>query len=370
MSAEQDATFGVYLHIPFCRHRCDYCAFATWTDRTGLAYRYLDACEAQAATDLVDAPPVTSVFVGGGTPTLVDPAHLARVIASFGAAPGAEVTVECNPDDVTPDLLRAFAAGGVNRLSIGVQSLAEPVLHALGRTHDPANVRRAADAAHEVGIPFNVDLIYGVAGETMDQWQATLNGALALDPVHVSAYALTVEAGTPLAAQPDRHPDDDDQADKYQMATEVLGAAGYEWYEISNWAKPGHRCRHNLTYWLGGDYLAVGCAAHGYQDGRRYWNVRTPERYLDAVEADRSPVAADERLDADAHRLEALALLVRTGAGVPSDALDPEFVDGVLAGLVERFERVPPDWGVGDGERIVLTEAGRMLANEVALRLR
>lgn len=372
MNAGTPPSFGVYLHVPFCRHRCDYCAFATWTDRSELADRYLDACVTQAVTDLRAASAVTSVFVGGGTPTLVDPAHLARVIASFGAPSDAEVTVECNPDDVTPALLRAYADAGVNRLSIGVQSLAPPVLQALGRTHDPSNVQRAAAAAHEVGIPFNVDLIYGAAGETIAQWEATLRGALALEPVHVSAYALTVEAGTPLARQPDRHPDDDDQADKYRIATDLLGAAGFEWYEISNWARPGHRCWHNLTYWMGGDYLAVGCAAHGYRDGRRYWHVRTPERYVEAIEQGRSPVAADERLDADAHRLEALALLIRTGAGVPPEALAPDDVgdDGVLAGLVERVDRVGPEWGVGEGARLVLTETGRMLANEVALRLR
>jgi oxygen-independent coproporphyrinogen-3 oxidase len=364
------ARFGVYLHVPFCRHRCDYCAFATWTDRGHLVDAYLDACHAQAAADLSGAPPVTSVFVGGGTPTLVDPARLAALVAAFGAPPDAEVTVECNPDDVTVELLRTYADAGVNRLSIGVQSLAEPVLRALGRTHDTDNVRRAAEAAHAVGLGFNVDLIYGAAGETPEQFHDTVRGAVALEPVHVSAYALTVEAGTPLAADESRHPDDDDQADKYRIADEVLGEAGFAWYEISNWAKPGHACRHNLTYWLGGDYAAVGCAAHGYRDGRRYWHVRTPDRFVDAVRAGRSPEAGSERLDPAARRLEALALQVRTGAGVPVDALAADDVDGVLAGLVTRVSQVDASWGVGAEPRLVLTEAGRMLANEVAIRLR
>ncbi len=362
--------FGVYAHVPFCRHRCDYCAFATWTDRHELTGRYLDACGIQARADLAGGPPADTVFVGGGTPTLVDPNRLAALITSFGAADDAEVTVECNPDDVTAAHLRAYADAGVTRVSIGVQSLAEPVLRTLGRTHDPSNVRRAVELAHAAGLDVNVDLIYGAAGETLGQWVGTLEGALALEPAHVSAYALTVEPGTPLASDAARHPDDDDQADKYRVATDLLGAAGFEWYEISNWARPGKRCRHNLLYWLGGDYQAVGCAAHGYRQGRRYWHVRTPERFIGAVESGRSPVAADERLEPADHRLEALALLVRTGAGVPVESLSADDVEGPLADLVHRVDHVGPEWGVGDRARLVLTERGRMLANEVALRLR
>ena len=222
------------------------------------------------------------MFVGGGTPTLVDPDHLVRLIESLGARPGAEVTVECNPDDVTKSMLAIFASAGVNRLSIGVQSMDPVVLKALGRTHDPDNVRRAADAAHTVGLPFNIDLIYGAQGETVASWEATVKTALTLEPVHVSAYGLTVEAGTPLAKDRARYPDDDDQAAKYQLATALLGGAGYEWYEISNWARPGHQCLHNLTYWLGGEYVAVGCGAHGYVGSQRYWHIHTPERFIAA----------------------------------------------------------------------------------------
>ena len=238
--------FGVYLHVPFCRHRCHYCAFATWTDRHHLAARYLAACRQQLLQAATDLPPVTSLFVGGGTPTLVDPHLLVDVVAAVPLAPGAEVTIECNPDDLTDDRARTYAAGGVNRLSIGVQSMVPEVLTMLGREHDPANVRRAAEAAHAAGLGFNIDLVYGACGETLQQWSATLDAAIELGPAHVSAYALTVEAGTPLAADPSRHPDDDTQADQYQLATDRLAAAGYEWYEISNWAKPGHECRHNL----------------------------------------------------------------------------------------------------------------------------
>lgn len=349
--------FGLYLHVPFCRHRCDYCAFATWTDRAHLEERYLAACARQVREAAPSLPPVTSVFVGGGTPTLVDPDRLLAVLAEVPLAPGAEVTIECNPDDLDADRAQTYAAGGVTRISIGVQSMDPEVLATLGREHDRANVRRAVEAAHHAGLDVNVDLVYGAAGETLEQWGRTLDEAIALDPHHVSAYALTVEAGTPLAADPARHPDDDTQADQYQLATDRLGAAGYDWYEISNWAKPGHECRHNLLYWTGGEYLAVGCAAHGHLGGRRHWNVRTPERYLAAIEEGRSPEAGSEELDAEGRRVEGLQLAIRTRRGVPAAEVADDVVDQ-LDGLVERR-----------GDRVVLTPEGRLLANEVAIRL-
>lgn len=348
--------FGVYLHVPFCRHRCHYCAFATWTDRHELAERYLAACRRQI-TEATGLPPVTSVFVGGGTPTLVDPHQLVDVLAPLPLAQGAEVTVECNPDDLTGAMARIYADGGVTRLSIGVQSMVPEVLAALGRQHDPANVVRAAEAAHQAGLAFNVDLIYGSEGETLAQWGTTLDAAIALGPAHVSAYALTVEPGTPLAADPARHPDDDTQADQYLLATDRLGAAGYDWYEISNWARPGHECRHNLLYWSEGEYLAVGCAAHGHRGGRRHWNVRTPERYVRAIESGRSPEAGAEELAPDERRVEGLQLAIRTRGGVAGEDVSDEVV-GELDGLIERR-----------ADRVVLTPAGRLLANEVAIRL-
>ncbi|MCU1453768.1 MAG: hemN [Acidimicrobiales bacterium] len=351
-------SFGVYVHVPFCRHRCDYCAFATWTDRDHLVDAYLAACRRQVLEAAPDLPPVTSAFVGGGTPSRVPAAALLDVLAAVPFAPGAEISIECNPDDVTLELLAAYRAGGVTRLSFGVQSMVPEVLATLGRTHDPDNVRRAADAAHAVGLPFNVDLIYGAAGETLDQWSHTLDAAIALEPVHVSAYGLTVEAGTPLAADPARHPDDDTQADEYELATARLAAAGFDWYEISNWARPGHECRHNLLYWTEGEYLAVGCAAHGHRLGRRSWNVRTPERYLAAISEGRSPEAGAEALDPAARRVESLQLAIRTRTGVPASAVDPE-VMAELDGLVATTD-----------DRVVLTPRGRLLANEVAIRLR
>ena len=349
--------FGVYLHVPFCAAKCDYCAFATWTDRHHLQQAYLDACRVDIDTAVAAGmPAATSIFVGGGTPSLVDPAQLVAVLDAVPRDSGCEVTVECNPDTVTPELVATYAAGGVNRLSLGVQSMVDHVLAGLGRTHVPDNVRRAVAWARDAGIPtFNLDLIYGGAGETVDDWRRTVDGALALDPPHVSAYALTVEAGTPLADDPRRQPDDDDQAEKYLIAAEAFEAAGLGWYEISNWARPGHECRHNQLYWSMGDYQAFGCAGHSHRGGRRFWNIRTPERYIDAVAAGRSPEAAGERLDPDDRRIEALQLAVRTRAGVPAAALPVAELDD----LVEV-----------EGDRAVLTVRGRLLANEVALRLR
>ena len=351
---------GAYVHIPFCAKRCDYCAFATWTDRHHLVDTYLDAVRRdieRAARDGMQ--PVTSVFVGGGTPSLVPPESLIAVLAAIPRASDAEITIECNPDDVTADMMRVFRDAGVNRISLGVQSMVPHVLAALGRSHDPDNVVRAVDHINSVGMPtFNLDIIYGAAGESLGDWETTLTGVLALHPPHVSAYGLTVEAGTPLAGTPERHPDDDDQADKYELADDLLTAADLPWYEVSNWAQPGHECRHNLMTWAQGDYRGFGCAAHSHVDGRRWWNVRTPDRYVDLVARGQSVEAAGETLDAQARYLEGRHLALRTRTGVTRDAFGPEAVDE-LHGLIEP---------VGDGW--VLTRAGRLLANEVSLRVR
>jgi putative oxygen-independent coproporphyrinogen III oxidase len=301
-------------------------------------------------------PAATSVFFGGGTPSMVPAGALMDVLDAIPLADGAEVTVECNPDTVTAALLDTYRAHGVNRLSLGVQSMVPHVLAALGRTHDPANVVRAVVLARDADFPtFNLDLIYGAAGETLDDWRRTLDAALALDPPHVSAYALTVEAGTPLADDPARHPDDDTQAVEYELADDALTAGGLANYEISNWARPGHECRHNLLYWRQGDYLGFGCAAHSHQAGRRWWNVRTPERYIALVQAGEPATAAGETLDAETRRREGLQLALRTRDGVPAAALDP----GPIESLVERR-----------GDRVVLTRAGRLVANDISTRLR
>lgn len=353
--------FGVYVHVPFCASKCDYCAFATWTDRAHLIDEYLAALRTDIARAVSGGMPVaTSVFVGGGTPTLVPADRLAEVIASIPMATDAEVTVECNPDDVSVELLREYVDGGVNRVSIGVQSMVDHVLGALGRRHDQRNVVRAVEAVHDVGLPtFNLDVIYGAAGERLDDWEHTVSAVLDLDPPHVSAYALTVEAGTPLATQPGRHPDDDDQADKYELVDAAFAAAGLENYEVSNWARPGHECRHNLLYWRQQDYTGFGCAAHSHRDGRRWWNVRTPERYVELVRRGERTEASGETLDDDTRRLEGRQLAVRLRDGVdPAVFADDDLAELLGGGLLER-----------SGDRVVLTRTGRLLANAVSMKL-
>jgi len=347
--------FGVYVHIPFCAKRCDYCAFATWTDRDHLIDEYVAACRTEIRR--AACRPATSVFFGGGTPSLLPGYALASILAEIDRVPGAEVTVECNPDTVSPELFAAYAAAGVNRVSLGVQSMVSHVLRSLGRSHDQQNVVRAVRTAADCGIErVNVDLIYGGKGESPSDWRQTVEAVLALDPAptHVSAYALTIEPGTPLAKDPDRHPDDDDQADKYAVVDDLLAGAGLENYEISNWAVPGDECRHNLLYWQQGDYRGFGCAAHSHAEGRRWWNIRTPERYIRAVRDGAATEAGAEHLDAATRRFEALELALRMRDGVPAAVLPV----GELEGFVEVI-----------GDRAVLTRRGRLMANDIALRL-
>ena len=353
----------MYIHVPFCRHRCDYCAFATYTDRDHLMDRYVAACitDLHRTTDAGDLPAAASVFFGGGTPSRLPADDLCRILAAVPRAPGAEVTVECNPEDATAERFAAYRAAGVTRISLGVQSTVPHVLAGLGRRHDPDVALRAAAVVAAAGFDsWNLDLIFGGAGEDDADWRRSLGDLLSLPdpPPHVSAYALTVEPGTPLAADPGRHPDDDVQAGRYEVADAVLSAAGYRWEEISNWALPGHRCRHNQLYWSQGDYLGVGSAAHSHRAGRRWWNVRTPDRYVAAVDAGRTVVAGEEALTADQRAFERLSLSLRTPDGVPADALDG-LDDLVGDGLV-----------AADGGRAVLTLRGRLLANAVTARLR
>jgi oxygen-independent coproporphyrinogen-3 oxidase len=348
----------VYVHVPFCRHRCDYCAFATYTDRDHLMGRYVDACvtELHRARDEGELPPATSVFFGGGTPSRLAADELCRILGAVPLADGAEVTVECNPEDAAAGRFTAYRSAGVTRMSFGVQSTAPHVLAALGRRHDPETVVRATDLVAAAGFAtYNIDLIFGAVGETDEDWDRTLGEVLALPapPPHISAYALTVEPGTRLAADPGRHPDDDVQARRYERAESVLTAAGYHWEEVSNWALPGHGCRHNQLYWRQGDYRGIGSAAHSHRQGRRWWNVRTPDRYVETVEGNRSPVAGEEMLTSQQREFERLALSLRTPVGVPFGAA-PD-----LAGLVERT-----------GDRAVLTVRGRLLANSVTSHLR
>jgi putative oxygen-independent coproporphyrinogen III oxidase len=356
-----DVPFGVYVHVPFCAARCDYCAFATWTDRDHLMDAYARACavEVERARRHETFPEPTSVYIGGGTPSRLPARLLAGTLDALGAGPGAEVTAECNPEDASAELFGAWRRAGVTRVSFGVQSMAPHVLAGLGRRHGTTQAERALSLAAEAGFASrNVDLILGGAGERDADVAHTLDAVLHMDPPpdHVSAYGLTVEPGTPLARDPSRHPDDDAVARRYALVEEVLSGAGYQWYEISNWARPGHACRHNELYWTQGEYRGIGAAAHSHRGRRRWWNVRNPERYVAAVAAGVDATAGDETLDDERWAFERLALALRTSRGVPATAVpdDPD-----LDGLVERR-----------GDRAVLTVRGRLLANEVTVRLR
>ena len=292
---------------------------------------------------------------------MLEPTLLASVLRALPVRPGAEVTVECNPDDVTSALIDALLDAGLTRVSLGVQSTVDHVLANIGRRHRRAEVGAAVAVLARSGVPsYNVDLIYGAANESLADWETTLRETVGFGTTHVSAYALTVEGGTVLAADPRRQPDEDDQADKYELAHSLLGAAGFANYEVSNWAKPGFECAHNWRYWRQGEYLGFGCAAHSHIDGRRWWNVRTPDRYIEKMGAGESPASAAEQLTPDQRTLEALQLLLRTREGVPVTAFTAvdlvDFVDGGLASVV--------------GDRAALTVRGRLMANAVSHHLR
>ncbi len=356
----QRVGFGVYVHVPFCSHRCDYCAFATWTDRDHLMVSHTDASIAHLirTKEAGELPEASSVFFGGGTPSRLPGEELARILAAIPRTADAEVTVECNPDTVSAELFATYRAAGVTRISFGVQSMVTSVLATLGRRHNPENVRVGVELARGAGFnSFNLDLIYGGARESIADWTSTIQQVIELNPPHVSAYGLTVEAGTPLAEDATRWPDDDDQADKYLIAEEHFRAAGLLNYEISNWARPGFECRHNWLYWMQGDYLGVGCAAHSHRQGRRFWNLRTPDRYVDAAQQGVSFEAAGETLVGEAREIERLQLLLRTRLGVPVESLSASDRDELAELLVVS------------GGRVSLNASGRLLANEVALRL-
>jgi putative oxygen-independent coproporphyrinogen III oxidase len=360
-AAVPEDAYGVYIHIPFCLRKCDYCAFATWTDKAHLIEDYLDAVVMEIERAVADGmPTATSVFFGGGTPSLLSAAQLDRLLNAFPRTADAEVTAECNPDTVDEAKLAGYRRAGVNRLSFGVQSMVPHVLEALGRTHDPKNVWSAVRSARRVGFGnVNLDLIYGAAEESLEDWRITVERALDLEPEHVSPYGLTVESGTLLARDRARHPDDDDQADKYLLANELLEASGRSWYEISNFSLPGKESRHNLVYWLQLDYRGLGCAAHSHRSGRRWWNIRAPEPYIAAMRADRTPERGGETLTTRQQEVERLQLQLRSAVGVPVDAFLPDDSRAmVLHELVERR-----------GDRAALSVKGRLLANEVAVLL-
>jgi len=377
--------FGVYVHVPFCTVRCGYCDFNTYTaselgDVPGASRTsYADAAIAEvrlARRVLGDVDlPVDTVFFGGGTPTLLPPQDLTRIVAAvrdeFGLADGAEVTTESNPDSVDADDLARLREGGVNRVSFGMQSSVSHVLRVLDRTHDPRRVPQVVQWARAAGFDqVSLDLIYGTPGESLDDWRTSLDAALSCEPDHVSAYALIVEEGTALARQIRRGEvamtDDDDLADKYLLADEALEKAGLSWYEVSNWARgPEAVCRHNLGYWTGGDWWGVGPGAHSHLAGTRWWNVKHPARYAALLGAGSSPEAGREELTAAERAMERVMLRLRLASGLPLSLLD---AGGRVAAARAAGDGVLDPVALDQG-RAVLTRRGRLLADAVVHQL-
>ena len=374
-----DPGFGVYVHVPFCTHRCHYCDFNTYEGQDDLHGAYVDALVADIERWTGKHRLATSVFFGGGTPTLLAPEQLGRILraieGSSGIAPGAEVTVEANPETVDERIFESLLSVGFNRVSIGVQSLVPKVLIGLGRTHSAERALDALAAARRAGFSdMSADLIYGSPWESDDDWVASLIGVVEAAPDHVSAYALTVEEATPLATLvatgrvPDVDPDL--QAARHAVADGLLGAAGYEPYEVSNWSRPGRASAHNVLYWCAGDYLGFGAGAHGHVDGQRYWTTRLPRDFITAVSSGTTTRAGDERLDASQRAGEALMLGLRLNSGVDLEMYSARFGRDELAarapaigdlartGLVEEVDR-----------KLRMTERGTMLGNDIGAAL-
>ena len=384
--------FSVYVHVPFCATRCGYCDFNTYTalelagrPRPGAG---LDdppqVSRATFGTHLADEVgfarqvlgsrdvPVANVFVGGGTPTLLTPEALGgvltRIRSEFGLIDGAEITTEANPDSVDEAALAGLLEAGFTRVSFGMQSAVPHVLATLDRTHTPGGALTAVEQAKRAGFErISLDLIYGTPGESLSDWETTVEAALAADVGHVSAYALIVEDGTRLAASVRRGaiaaPDDDLMADMYDLADERFAAAGLDWYELSNWSRPGHECRHNLAYWHGEDWWGIGPGAHSHIAGTRWWNVKHPSAYVQRLRGGHSPAVGREVLDPDTRRVEDVLLRVRLAEGLPVTGLDPSQIDQVVGeGLAQRR-------GDGPDTRLVLTRPGRLLADAVVRRL-
>jgi len=364
--------FGVYVHVPFCRTRCGYCDFNTYTDLDGLQASYADLVLQElrlARAVLGDVPPVQTVFVGGGTPTLLPSSDLAKVLravdAEFGLAPDAEVSTEANPDSVDARSLGELREAGFTRVSFGMQSAVPHVLAALDRTHTPGRPEQAVAEARAAGFEqVSLDLIYGAPGESDADWQTSLDAALRSEPTHVSAYALIVEEGTRLGAQVRRGevpmPDDDVLADRYLIAEAALGPLG--WYEVSNWGEP---CRHNLGYWQGGNWWGAGPGAHSHVGGVRWWNVKHPTAYLQRLHGGVSPAQAREVLTPEDQRVERVLLEIRLRTGLPLAVLRPA---GLTAAAQQLQDGLLEQAAYAEG-RAVLTQRGRLLADAMVREL-
>ncbi|OFS75295.1 coproporphyrinogen III oxidase [Trueperella sp. HMSC08B05] len=367
---------SAYVHVPFCSVRCGYCDFNTYTNldfgKGASASRFADTLisEIALAHDAVaPAGPLRTVFFGGGTPTMLPASDLAAVLAALTEAfgsPEGEVTTEANPETVTLEALETLADAGFTRFSFGMQSAVEHVLATLDRQHTPGQVAQVARWARELGLEFSLDLIYGAPGESLDDWRASLDAAIALEPGHISAYGLTIEEGTKMGAQLRRGeipvPDPDVLAAKYEMADEALSAAGYEWYEVSNWAKPGKRSEHNRAYWTNANWWGFGPGAHSHLDGRRFWNIKHPIAYAGKLEAGELPIAGGEVLTPAERHEEDIMLGIRLSEGIDVGATPP----GVVASLIAD-ELIDP--AAAFAGRLRLTRKGRLLADVVTRTL-
>jgi putative oxygen-independent coproporphyrinogen III oxidase len=369
-----------YIHIPYCVKRCGYCDFNTYTPSelkiaTGLSEvsnSYIDLLllEIKQAKAQVGSAFVPSIFFGGGTPSLMEPSDIGRVIdqikKEFVLNSDAEVTMECNPDTVSKENLAAFRQVGVNRVSFGMQSAVPHVLATLDRTHNPENLLQVTTWAKEVGFSeISVDLIYGTPGETLADWQKSIDAALALPITHVSAYALIIEEGTKLAAQIKRGEvapvDDDLAAEKYLLADKEFTAAGFQWYELSNWAKPDSLSKHNLAYWLGENWWGAGPGAHSHLNGKRFWNVKHPNLYKEKIQSNLSPIADSEVLEEIQIASEKLMLSLRLPSGVEKESLNQDQISE-LSDYVESGHLDLLNWNQG---RATLTLEGRLIADQI-----
>jgi len=378
--------FGVYIHVPFCSVRCGYCDFNTYAPGElggATPAGYVDAALSEMALAGAsmgpDARAASTVFFGGGTPTLLPAGALVRLLDGvrqvWGLEPGAEVTTEANPDSVTRETFATLASAGFTRVSIGMQSAVPHVLATLERTHNPDNVARAVDWAHAAGLATSVDLIYGTPGESLTDWEASLDAAIDLAPGHISAYALVIEPGTKMGAQLRRGEvaatDPDTQADMYELAEARLSAAGYSWYEVSNWSRTdAERCRHNIAYWTSQDWWGVGPGAHSYlgpsqgHQAKRWWNVKHPRAYAERLAAGESPAHETEPLSADDLALESVMLRVRLADGMPLADIGaaPSAIAALIAdGLIDGTAAI--------GGTLRLTLRGRLLADRVVREL-
>jgi oxygen-independent coproporphyrinogen-3 oxidase len=365
--------FSYYVHIPYCVRRCGYCDFNTYTPaelQDGASLEMVSRDYIDAVLLELEASPrdeVQTIFFGGGTPSLIPPHDLGRVITAIrernGISADCEITLEANPDSVTQEKLDGYISVGFNRISFGMQSNKEHVLKVLDRTHNPENVRKSVDMARIAGFgSISVDLIYGAPGESLSDWASTVKEALSLDIDHISAYALIVEDGTKLAAQIKRGeltmPDDDLMADMYLLVDQQTLQKGLKWYELSNWSKPGHQCRHNIAYWKSSNWWGLGPGAHSHIDQKRFWNVKHPNAYKEKVFAGQSPIKDSETLTDEQKKSEYIMLAIRMPQGVRKTAL-------TIAQYERTTQYIKSGHVIDRDDSIVLTPTGRLIADRI-----